>query len=112
MKRIYGGSGHGLDITLLPKEIKYLYFQNWVNASVKLQITGVKSKSPLRSTGLIEVEVTPYTNKNLPLTPGQLLDTKWVSNKIQSGGFSDSLTLGPSTPNFDFCVQCYFLIRL
>lgn len=54
----------------------------------------------------------------MPKDITEFLGAKWITNRVDgnSGKYDatwiDTLTLSPSTEGLNFCVQCYFILRV
>lgn len=92
------------DFELKPNQIRYLYYENWVNAPIRLdyqQVLGV-AKSAAKT---VELEVTTLpVGKTLPKTITAFMGLKWHKKSTESFEFAPT--------DMGFCVECFFIVRL
>jgi hypothetical protein len=114
--------GESPEITLMSGQIKYFYFENWANSSLKFSYHSSRAMTaPTSVSEKIELELLPWYSRQLPTNVMNLLGAKWhdnVASTRMAPGFSNlkmyshQIRVSSRTKDFDFCVQCFFILRI
>lgn len=102
--------------TLNASETRYFYFENWDNSTLKFQYVIEGKRAATFGNNQIDLRVVTIHGKQLPQYEKDLPTKKWLHSRSDIGAFNeyfkDSIEVSYQTKKFDYCVHCYFVIRL
>jgi len=97
--------GPSPDLVLAPNQIKYFYYENWVNGPIRFSYTPAIGKALTRGQAPVELEaVTLGSGARLPKTLMSFTVAQWRSSLAEG-----MVELAPNDGLF--CVECFIIVR-